>query len=368
MNATINQNTRPRSTSMEKILTKALHRLAEVTPDQSPIVSCFVNLDESKAATLQRFDLQAREIVKRLRGQRQTDFEDAFLEIRNYLENSLAKNSRGAAIYARWGERPFLIPLEFSVPLESRLVIDTLPHLYPVIETKDTYHRFVIAIVTENEARIVETVVGSVTQEIFTKRPELRERLGREWTRERYQNHRSDRANRFVQQKIEILEDLMKQRGHNHLVVAGSPKMVARLTKTLPPKLAEKLLTTLHTNPNSGVYPIVVEAVEAFVAFEHLESHDRVSQLESALLSGGLAVVGSEASRKALMEGYADTLIIDQDLQDPELREELVRLATQNEVTIETVKNSETLERLSGIGCLLRYKPHNQVDWELSAS
>lgn len=349
-------------------LKKALNRLSDVAPDESPLISCFVNLEENLAMTLQAFERQALEMSRRLGGKRRVDFEDAFAEIKNHLETSLAKGSKGAAIYARWGERPFFLPLEFSVPLDSQLIVDTLPHIYPVIETKDTYHRFAIVVVTEEEARIVETVVGAVTREIFTKRPELRERLGREWTREHYQNHKKNRNDQFLQQKIGIVDELMKQRGHNHLVVAGSPKAVARFTKALPPRLKKKLLTTLPTNPRNGIYPIVVEALEVFAANEHIESHDRVEELESAVMSRGLGVAGVSATREALMQGYADMLIIDHDFDEPELKEELVRLATRNDIPIETVKDSEALERLTGVGCLLRYFPYGKHVGKVSAA
>lgn len=343
-------------------LKKALNRLSEVSPNESPLISCFVNLEENLAATLQTFERQARDMERRLTGTRRADFKDAFAEIKNYLKSSLSKKSKGVALYSRWGERPFFLPLEFSVPLASKLILDTLPHIYPIIETKDTYHRFAIVIVTEKEARIVETVMGAITKEIFATRPELRERLGREWTREHYQNHKKNRNDRFLQQKIAIVEELMRQRGHNHLVVAGSPKIVARFTSALPPRLKSKLLTTLHTNPNNGIYPIVVEALEAFAANEHIESHDHVEELWSALMSGGLGVAGIEATRKALSGGYADMLVIAHDMDEPEIKEQLVRLATRNGVPIETVKDSETLERLSGVGCLLRYRPYPHAE------
>ena len=362
----------PPSTSQASIpshqLKKALIRLSEVAPNDSPLISCFVNLEENLALTLQAFDRQAKEMGRRLTGQRKVDFEDAFAEIVQHLETSVAKGSKGAAIYARWGERPFFLPLEFSVPLETKLILDSLPHLYPVIETKDTYHRFAIVVVTEEEARIVETVVGAVTREIFAKRPELRERLGREWTREHYQNHKKNRSDQFLQQKIGIVDELMKQRGHNYLVVAGSPKAISRFTKALPSQLKKKLLTTLPTNPRNGIYPIVVEALEVFAANEHIESHDRVAELESALMSNGLGVVGLAATKEALTVGYADMLIIDHDLDDPEAKEELVRLATRNDIPIETVKNSETLTRLGGVGCLLRYLPYHGSQRDVNAA
>ena len=185
-------------------LKKALNRLSEIAPNESPLISCFVNLEESLSATLSIFERQAEDIRERLLGKRAENFESAFDEIRTYLKNGVSKGAKGAAIYCRQGSSPLFLPLEFNVTLDSKLVVDSLPHLYPVIETKDTYHRFAIVLVTEEEARIVETVMGSVTEEIFAKRPELRERLGREWTREHYQNRKQKQDNQFMEQKFQF--------------------------------------------------------------------------------------------------------------------------------------------------------------------
>ena len=139
---------------------------------------------------------------------------------------------------------------------------------------------------TADEARIFETMAGSVTHEIMMERPELRKKIGREWTRERYKNHKSDRENRFVQSKIDVLVERMAERGFNHLIVAGSPKMVSRFTNALPPRLREMLVDTLNVNPNAGISPIILEAIEAFVANEHRESQDRVGCLVFRMILG----------------------------------------------------------------------------------
>ena len=161
----------------------------------------------------------------------------------------------------------------------------------------------------------------------------------------------------FVREKIGIIEDLMKRSGHNHLVLAGSPKMVSRLKNALPQHLAKKCISTVRTNPKSGISAALLEAIHSFADAENLESLDRVEELEAAVLKGGLGVAGYQAAYDALDGGYASILIIAQNYEDHEQREELTRLATKNGVPIETVADSETLEQMSGVGCLLRYDP-----------
>jgi len=338
-------------------LRKLIPRVIAIEPSSSPLISCFVDLDPPRADSIAEIEAAAQLASKRLTNSRRSDFIDAYGEIQDYLQHSLQPGSRSLAVYSRWGDDPVFLPVQFQVPLRTQFIVDQLPHIYPLIELKDTYHRFVIVITTESEARILETTFGSITEEVLAARPDLRRRIGREWTREHYQNHKREREQQFIREKIRIIDELMSRSGHNHLVIAGSPKMASRLAKALPPRLRARLIDTLEVNPRNGLDPILLESVRLVAAEEDRESHDRVRQLESAVLGSGLGVAGFHACVDALEGGYADLLIIDQEYAEDELREELVRLATRASVGIETVGESDTLQRLAGVGCLLRYRP-----------
>jgi len=335
-----------------------IKRLTDVEPNNSPMISCFVNLEQPRADYFLGIESMARLAAGRLEGDRLHDYKDALEEVRDYLDKKIKPGTKSVAIYSRWGDDPVFVPVQFEAPLKSAFIVDSLPHIYPLIELKDTYHRFVIVITTETEARILETTIGKVTEEVLSERPELRQRIGREWTKERYQNHKNEREQQFTREKLQIVEELMNSAGHNHLVVAGSPKMVSRLTNALPPRLRNKLISTVPMNPKSGLSPILTEAMQLFAAAENTESHDHVTMLETAVLSYGLGVAGVDASMDAVASGYADMLIIDQDFEDIETREDLIRLAGASGAKIETVKGSRVLQRLGGVGCLLRYRPN----------
>jgi ribosomal protein L30E len=339
------------------IFANLINRLIEVEPTSSPLLSCFVNLEHPRSDYFTELESQASLVAKRMSGTRVIDFEDALEEVRDYLENKISPTTKGVAIYSRWGDYPVFLPMQFEVPLKTEFIVDDLPHIYPLIELKDTYHRFVIAILTEGEARILETTIGSITEDILEQRPELRERIKREWTREHYRSYCEEQANRFAKEKVAIIENLMNRGGHNHLVLAGSPKMVARLKKALPTRLRAKVIDTLIANPREGLSPILTESINMFIAMENVESHSRVFELESAVFSNGLGVCGYEQSLEALTIGNASMLIMDQNLLEHEMREELVRHASKLGIPIETVNRNETMIRLGGVGCLLRYLP-----------
>ena len=341
----------------EKNLGDRIRNLLKVERSSSQVVSCFVNLEHPRSDFALELQTQFQKMRTRLAGEERAELEESFEHILDYLDGYQLPKTRGVAIHMRLGDGGFFMPMQFEVPLETELILDDLPHIYPLIALKDVYHRFVTVITTEEEARIFETTLGAVSEEILTERKELRRRIGREWTREHYQNHKHEREQQLIREKIQVIDELMLRGGHNHLVIAGSPAMVGRMTAALPARLKEKVISTLPMNPNSGVNPILLEAVQHFVEAENSESHDRVRKLRRELLTNGLGVSGVEDSQAALEGGYADVLLIDSALISAAERENLTRLAAGQRVAVETVNDSEILESLGGVGCLLRYRP-----------
>lgn len=336
-------------------LGKNLRTLAGIDPDESPFVSCYLNLEQTRAHVLSEFADQIETARLALPAPARSDFEDALDQIRKHAETHLKPRARGAVYFSRSGGTPFFLPLQFEVPLPSLLLVDSLPHVYPLAEIKDRFHRFVIVLTTAQHARIMEVNMGAITEAIVAERPDLRRRIGQEWTREHYQNHRRNRDDRFVQEKIRLLSELVREGKHTHIILAGQPASVKQMERSLPPLLASKVLKTLACDPKSSVSAILRDALTAFVEAEQDESLAYVRRLEAAVRSGGLGVVGYEACRRALANGQGDRLILLESSSDPGAREELTRLALQTGVEVETVADCPILEAFGGAGCLLRF-------------
>ncbi len=146
-----------------------IRHLVEIRPDSNPLLSCFVNFEEKGGFT--ELDNRAEIAARRLTGEQRASFDEAFRQIRDYLLTSIEQGTKGAAVFARWGDDPVFAPAQFGVPLATRFIVDDTPHIYPLIELKDTYHRFVIIITTETDGRILETTFGAVTEDILESGP-----------------------------------------------------------------------------------------------------------------------------------------------------------------------------------------------------
>lgn len=334
-----------------------IRTLALLEETESPVISCYLNL-EDKRLSEQLTHLQQQQPILRatVLPANQPDFDKAFEQINTFVENNLQPDTKGAAIFARAGEQPFFLPLQFRVPLPDWLVINSTPNIYHLIELKDTYHRYIVMISTQESARILEVNLGSVTEELWRERPELRKRVGREWTKEHYQNHRRERTNQFIKEKIKILEKLMAARGHTHLILAGNPQMTARLRNELPRHLTDKLIDTVVAASNDDISDVVAATLSHFIEQEEQESQAMVDLFIREIKTGGLAVAGPAACLEALQWGQADVLILAKNMEgDPLLREALVRQSEQTQCHVEVVNHSDILMEFGGAGCLLRY-------------
>ncbi len=363
-------------------LTSQIRSLIAVEPNDEPVVSCYLACTTHAEAS-QVFEQRARTLL----GVGGVVVDEAIERIRSYLATELHASTRGVVVFARGGARPVFVPMQFQVPLPDHVSAGATPDIYHLIELKDTYHRYVVLIASERRARILEVNLGAVTREAWTKRPELRERVGREWTHEHYQDHQRDRGQRFVDEKIRMLEKLIAASEHTHLILAGNAQLTARIRNQLPAHLRAKLVDSLSMAATASTKDVVETTLATFIEAEQQESQDAVTQLVTALWRDGLAVAGTQRTLDALRRGQADVLIVaseyppgpawictacewvdtlsgtpeecsactSKELQRADRKELMVRIAERRGVEVETVKGSDTLMRVGGVGCLLRY-------------
>lgn len=379
-----------------KQLTSHIRTLITLEESESPLISCYLNLVVGRQGLQpQRFDRRVRAIRQTLSGQGREQFDEALERIQVYLNTEIQPKTRGVAIFARAGERPFFLGLQFQVALPDRLSLNTSPDIFHLVELKDTYHRYVVLISTEESARILEVSLGAITRELWSIRPELRERVGRQWAHQHYQNHRRDRGERFLKEKIEILKKLMAAGGHTHLILAGSALMTARVRNALPRRLQARLIDMVHAPASASVDDVVLATLSSFVNREHQESLNAVAELVSALRRDGLAVAGTAPTLEALRRGQADVLIMakeyepgwawscghcgraatapsqpgqcprchSREVDSESLKELMIKLAERQSVTVEFVQGSDALIELGGVGCLHRYATPDQEHW-----
>lgn len=335
------------------------------TSTDAPTISAYFDLEVPRELLIQ--DLENWSILTRetFQDDQRVAFDDAVDEVAHWL---MTTTGRSGAVFSRWGEHPFFLPMTFDVAIPSSLQVADCPKIYPLVELKDRFNRFVLVLVTESKGRILEINLGKTSTEILTERPALRERIGREWTREHYNNQRRERDKMFIREKIQIIEELTAKRGHNTLIIAGKDHLVSQLRNALPKHLERKVIDELKVGiPNKKLHAVISQAIDRFLEIEEQESNDTVGRLIEAVRANQLGTVGLENTRKALVTGQASHLIISSKTIESD-REELVRLASRHGAQIETVQNSNLLEKNGGVGALLRYATNDTLQAQAKVS
>jgi peptide subunit release factor 1 (eRF1) len=367
-------------------LENIFRKLTSLEETANPILSCYINNENFDTTYRELLDYRIKQIRKVLSYRQRESFENALGQIEAYLVSKVAKDSKGIAIFARMGKSPTFEAIQFKIPFKTELSIDSIPHLYQLVLMKDTYSRYVVLISEESHARIVEVSVGNITKELWTEKPELKVNTGRGWTKQHYQNHKRERNQKFIKEKIKVLDQLFTEGKHNHLVLAGKKQNILGIRDKLPKRLQEKLVDEIHVAGIASTADVIEASLSVFADYEQNESVNNAGMLLLEIKKGGLAVSDSEPSLKALQEGRVDILIMSENYNSPDswkchncsyieigknpkacgmcgspktskikLKQELILLAEQMSTNIEILRDSDELYEVNGIGCLLRF-------------
>ncbi len=368
-------------------LQKHVLTLATIEETDAPMVSCYLNLETGLVPARRMLDQRVRLLRTTLSPSQRGSFEQAMIRIESRLAAGFRAENQGAAIFSRGGEREFFLDLEFRVPLPTWITVDSTPNIYHLVELKDTYDRYVVVLVSERNTRILEVHLGSVTEAAWAKRPDLRGQVGRGLSRKHYQSHHREPNHEFANEVLGFVDEVMSKGAYGHLILAGTPKMTALLRQALPKRLASKLTDIVPASVNDRTRDVVAATLESFVEEEQQESLAVVEKLQEEICCHGLAVAGSRASLQALRGRQVDMLVMATEYQSEpawmcaacdtvevqqsrpvvcpncgsmrthalDVKEELVRLAELAGCGVEIVHDSDSLMRLGGVGCLLRF-------------
>jgi hypothetical protein len=337
-------------------LRRHISALANLPEGEEPLVSAYFDLRESSQSLSSAFEVWCISARHTLPQNKRAWFDQARAEVAMVLRQTWSEDSKGLAVFARGGDHPLLMALPFEAVLETHFDVTSRPVIFPLVQLKDRFHRFVLVISTEETARILELSLGTVTQEILTRKPDMCASLGRQLSREHYHHRREEDGKRFTREQVQIVTNLMAQRGHNHLILAGHPRHIVPLREQLPTHLQSRVVGSLFHAPNGHDYtPLLAQALETFIRAEQEESRNTVERLHEQIRRQGLAVVGIHACRDAIERGAVSQLVISEELPHAD-RELLVRMAIRHDLPIEVCEGDELLLSHGGVGCLLRFR------------
>jgi ribosomal protein L30E len=279
--------------------------------------------------------------------------------IQTYLETQVDVATAGVAVFASAPHHLFEA-LRVDTPFETQVTARALPDLFQLARLLDDQETAIVALAHTTAVRLF-VVHQSGLRELqrLSEDPKLFHLVhsANAMNQAHYQRHARSIGQAFAHEVAERIERLVERYGAHEVMLTGETRAVARLRHELSPHVASLIVTQPHTLEPDAPRNEVWDAVAPLLAAARTEHHRTLlDRLIEGVQSTGLGVVGLERTRQALKNGQGDILILMNDASlAPETRDDLIALATKTDATIQIVEHSALLERLGGVGALLRY-------------
>ena len=278
------------------------NRLRELANRESsgPFLSLYLDTQRGDDAQKDRIRVFLKNETQKIRENLGGNGHDAAIEkgirqIEKWMENDLAPETRGVAIFACPTDEVF-IPLELPVTVKPELSIGMRPHLRQLASLKRRNPRVALAMVDAKYARLFALEFGKILHEIDLSDPDMPRRHDQGgWSQANMQRHVQDHIDRHHKDVAEALDKMVEQGHFERVILSGQDRNLANFRNYLPKRVVEKVIGSLHLDIRSTSEEIIeasrgiVEEHQAGLLTQQLDS------LVTAAASAGRGALGNAA-------------------------------------------------------------------------
>ena len=309
----------------------------------------------------------------------------AFERIERWIADEYREENRGVALFVDLGGA-WLEALQVPVPLRNKLVLAPRAVIGPLCELLETHRKHAILLIDRSHLRIVTVEMNSVIDERTIEKdayPTPNDLQSGGYAQQNIQRWKAEETRQFWKDFAHDIETYDRQHRPDGYVLLGTTENTRNFLDFLPESIAQRIEHTGHARPDERPHELLARLADVF--HEQAE-HSRALAVETVrerVRNNHLAIAGVRDALEQLQEGKVDTLVIAQDLEKDgvqcmqcsflmprrdgacpycggELRdgidlvESMIRLAAQQEVTMEFV-DGESMRELNGVGALLKF-------------
>ena len=296
-----------------------------------------------------------------------------------------AKEEKQAIAVFSCHELSFFETVVLPATLDNLIVIDYSPFILPLAELTEEYEPFAIVLADHHEARMyIVTATEIAALKRLTKDIHRRTNKGG-WSQMRYQRRRQNQVLQFCKEIVGELNQLLEQESVRRIILGGDKEIIAQLRSVMPRQMQIKVVDSLPIDMDISDEQMLQQIFPAFWASERREEMELVEQLKDAKLGHGLGVSGLSETLEAVQLGKAELVLINKDLETVlgwrcancgyigisdvkrcpycegnvnqiNVLEELIEVGSAFQTAFEFVEHNDLLQRMGGIGALLRYR------------
>jgi peptide subunit release factor 1 (eRF1) len=370
---------------------RLLDRLLEFEPGSAPFISLYLDARADQHGQRNLLPFVRKQLTERAKtydnhSPERESFEEDFVRIVRYLENGIAPEINGVAIFACSAAKNYFEVGIFEAPFErNRLFVSDRPHLYPLARVVDQYRRYAVVLADTNRARIFVFASGRAIEKRSVDNVKTKHTSVGGWSQGRYQRHEENYHLQHVKEVVDVLERIVRDEGIEQIILAGDEEtVIPLLRKELPQTLSEKVIDALSLGINTPEHELLEETMTAFKRHDSLTDMQKVERLLNEYRADDLGVAGVPETLAALSNGQVEELLIvstadnlhydEEEVKkvlelyetdgplpptlDPRtVADELVRRANLlSSARVTFIEDDTRLQQLGGVGAFLRYR------------
>ena len=373
-----------------KMPEKLLDKLLNFDPVEAPVISLYLDARADQHGQQNFLPFVRKQLTNRIKSyenqsDEQTSLEEDFVRIVRYLESEVPPSVQGLAIFSCSKAKDWFEVGQFDAPFErNRLFVSDRPHLYPLARMNDQYRRYAVVLADTNRAQIFVFAAGRAVEREEVENVKTKHTKVGGWSQARYQRHQQNYHLQHAKEVVEMLERIVRDEGIEQIILAGDEAVVIPLLREQMPKpLEEKVIDALSLTINTPEHELLEESLTAFRKHDSLTDMEKVERLLNEYRADDLGVGGVPETLAACSNGQVEEMLIaakadsiqfdeeevrkvlelyQTDERLPELNQrtvadELVRRANVlSSAKVTFIEDSTRLERMGGVGALLRYR------------
>ncbi|HSN57559.1 MAG TPA: hypothetical protein VLT32_23010 [Candidatus Sulfomarinibacteraceae bacterium] len=285
-----------------------LSRLHTLTQQETFTLTLYLDIDQNKPANRKRgFAVQAEALLKDLKAKHGPDRGLADASRRGLeLVGKLKPEGLTALVVVN-------LPAKLAELHELKLPLATSAHwrrgafLRPLVEALDEHERYGVVLTSTTRARIFTVDMGEITEheDLISDTTSRSRALGTDqWrSQKRRDRHHDEEVALHTKRVIDALHELALRQPFDRLIVAGTDKATAQLTRLLPRRLQGKLVRSVTMPMTASRKDVLASVLKLQQRMEREQEASLVEGLEAELHDGGKAVAGLGPVLDAVNQG-----------------------------------------------------------------
>jgi peptide subunit release factor 1 (eRF1) len=290
-----------------------LQELAELTSQDVPILSLYLNVDPHRRSTeepklaLRRLLSQAAEA-----GAAQADIERA----ERFFEHEYNRQGRSVACFS-FQKRDFWRSYVMLVSMEDFVFVGLRPYVKPLSDVWDNYQRFGVVMVDREGARVLVYHLGALEDTAGTLGAEVRRHKQGGWAAQKLQRWEDQEGKRNLKEAAAWADEYLRERGVRRVVLSGTEHNLAEFRAVLPRALADKVIGDIGLDMSASPVEVWEHAFVVAQQAQRRAENDLLGQVVTAAHKGGAGAIGLADTLHALQTGRVYHLLVDRGLHVP---------------------------------------------------